>query len=1633
MTATIPATDLTKASTTIQITVTNPTPGGGTSNAQTFTINNPVPTTTSISPTSKTVGDAQFTLTINGTNFVSTSVVDWNGSARATTFVNDTQLTATIPATDLTKASTTIQITVTNPTPGGGTSNAQTFTINNPVPTTTSISPTSKTVGDAQFTLTINGTNFVSTSVVDWNGSARATTFVNSTQLTAVIPATDLTAASTTIQITVVNPTPGGGTSNAQTFTINNPVPTTTSISPTSKTVGDAQFTLTINGTNFVSTSVVDWNGSARATTFVNSTQLTAVIPATDLTKASTTIQITVTNPTPGGGTSNAQTFTINNLVPTTTSISPTSKTVGDAQFTLTINGTNFVSTSVVDWNGSARATTFVNSTQLTAVIPATDLTKASTTIQITVTNPTPGGGTSNAQTFTINNPVPTTTSISPTSKTVGDAQFTLTVNGTNFVSTSVVDWNGSARATTFVSSTSLTAIIPTTDLATSTTASVTVFNPAPGGGTSNAQNFIVNNLPATKFIIVSPASGTVDAPITVTVEAVNDSNDVIPNYQQDVTLVVHGSASGGGLVNIVNGVGTTTVTDHVAETAALSLSDTENTHLDVSSTANAVFAAGVPKQLILNDPGDMTAGAKLGYTVTRKDQYGNITAYGNTTVYLYSNSTGAHKDFFDAASGGNIITSVTISNGNTSADFWYYDELAGTWTITASDNSSAPDGDTGLIDSADQVTVSAGAISQFSLNNPGNLTAGNRLGYMVSRLDQFGNAVTTGSSTVYLYSNSGGSNKKFYDAASGGNIITSVMIGAGNSSASFWYYDDKAGGWVVTASDNATAPDGVSGINDALSSLTVTPAATYQFFLNNPGDMSASTSINYMVTRKDQFDNLVTSGADTIYLYTNSNGVSTAFYDSSALINKITSVNITDGNSTANFWYFDNGVGAWTITASDNSSAPDGSSGIIDGTDEVNVSSAPIVATRFIIIDPTDGAAGDHIIVTIKAEDDHGNTAALYNQSVTLVASGAATGGGLVNLVDGVGTTTITDTVAQTVNLSLSDTENTGLNVSSVQDVVFSPGAVHKFVLTHSAGIVAGTRASYTVTRQDDFGNAVVSGANQVYLYTDSISGLGKFYDAAVAGSVITSLEIAPGSASADFWYTDQKADNFIITVSDNSSSPDGATGIVDATDNLTITPDVVYQFILTNPGDMAVSTRIGYQVSREDRFANTVTAGNNTVYLYVTAHGTSTAFYNAASGGSSITSLTISAGNSTGNFWYFDETVGSWTISASDNATAPDGVTGIIDATDAITVLSGQIVPTKFVLSGDGNAKVGETASVVIRAEDALGNLAVTYNDAVALITSGSAQGGGLIQIVNGLGSANISDQVGQTVHLSLSDTQSTGLDVSSTLNIVFIAPKSNRSSKPTAGPSSGGGAHLPPPAPKTLVLKISGLAYPGAKILLLQLSAAGANLLQQSTLAASDGTFTINNSGFPSSVGSYGIVIKDQAGRGTLTTVYSVKSATSPVIVNDYFAAPTLGLARAVVTRGDFIKVIGFASPNNQVTIQLDNGATYTAQADRGGNYQLLINTAALPYGTHNVKATQINSADGRKSNFSPIVNFVISESTVPSADFNGDGAIDAKDASIFLSLWQKNDPRADLNNDGVWDISDLSIFLRAAKIK
>jgi subtilisin family serine protease len=182
-----------------------------------------------------------------------------------------------------------------------------------PAPTVTTISPSTAGYGASGFTLTVNGSNFVPQSRVQWNLLDQATTFVSSTQLTATIPAEDLAPVNfiDPILISVINPAPGGGLSNPAFFNLSHPVPTITAVTPSSVNAGDFSFVLYVDGTNFFPDSTIYWNGQPTdCSVLVSPTRLAGCVLRNQIANPGTA-QIVVGNRPPGGGASNSLPVTI--------------------------------------------------------------------------------------------------------------------------------------------------------------------------------------------------------------------------------------------------------------------------------------------------------------------------------------------------------------------------------------------------------------------------------------------------------------------------------------------------------------------------------------------------------------------------------------------------------------------------------------------------------------------------------------------------------------------------------------------------------------------------------------------------------------------------------------------------------------------------------------------------------------------------------------------------------------------------------------------------------------------------------------------------------------------------------------------------------------------------------------------------------------------------------------------------------------------------------------------------------------------------------------------------------------------------------------------------------------------------
>lgn len=372
------------------------------------------------------------------------------------------------------------------------------------VPNVTAVNPSTVPWGADPATITLTGTNLQDCGGGQVGSSALIATYAG--QGTGwVMPTSSYSQTSVTGQLdpTVTKGPPVGGTvqvsvnasctgtwqySNQLAVTLG-PAPFISSLGPSSATARGTDLTLTVNGSNFGSSpgATIQWNGSDRSTTYVSSGKLTTSIPAAEVcTSGSASVTVKLM-----GALSNQVAFTIDPApAPTISGLDPSSVTLPAGSFSLAVSGASYMCGATVRWNGGALVTSWLSEGRLTAIVPASNVSTAGTAT-ITVSQ---SSGTSAGQTFTIANPAPTLTGIDPASVAAGGSGFPITVNGSGFVSGSSVQWNGAARSTTLVSPTRLSATINSSDVQGPGTAMVTVFNPSPGGGLSNAATLSISS-----------------------------------------------------------------------------------------------------------------------------------------------------------------------------------------------------------------------------------------------------------------------------------------------------------------------------------------------------------------------------------------------------------------------------------------------------------------------------------------------------------------------------------------------------------------------------------------------------------------------------------------------------------------------------------------------------------------------------------------------------------------------------------------------------------------------------------------------------------------------------------------------------------------------------------------------------------------------------------------------------------------------------------------------------------------------------------------------------------------------------------------------------------------------------------
>jgi outer membrane protein assembly factor BamB len=289
------------------------------------------------------------------------------------------------------------------------------------------------------------------------------------------------------------------------TYTVTPGPGTLTSLSPATVPAGVA-FTLTVNGSGFNASSVVVFNGNPVATTFVSATQLTASISASTI--AQPEPYTVVVAPSLAGASSSLSNQLILSVLalPSITGLTPSSVVAGSPEFTLTVMGTNYSPYSVVLFGGTALATTWVDTNQLTATVTSAQVLNAGANSVTVATSAAPDALVSAAVSFTVQ-PLPAlaSNSIDPSITTVGGPAFVLTVLGQGFAPSASVRWNGTALQTTYVSELELQAQVPASDIVSTGTAAVTVQNSTGGGTTAPLTLKIASAAPDAVSLQITP------------------------------------------------------------------------------------------------------------------------------------------------------------------------------------------------------------------------------------------------------------------------------------------------------------------------------------------------------------------------------------------------------------------------------------------------------------------------------------------------------------------------------------------------------------------------------------------------------------------------------------------------------------------------------------------------------------------------------------------------------------------------------------------------------------------------------------------------------------------------------------------------------------------------------------------------------------------------------------------------------------------------------------------------------------------------------------------------------------------------------------------------------------------------
>jgi alpha-tubulin suppressor-like RCC1 family protein/signal transduction histidine kinase len=1284
---------------------------------------------------------------------------------------------------------------------------------------------------------------------------------------------------------------------------------------------------------------------------------------------------------------------------PTIASVSPNTGSIEGGN-TVTVNGTNFHDGIRVKVGGIyAASVTLISDTSLSFVVPE-GVVPGSVDVML---EDTFGKTATLTAGYTYQLPTQTITSITPTIGSMSGGTR-VTITGTGFAAKSdggtwySVTFGGTqATAVTYINDTTLQATTPAHALGVvdvSVTSAYTNAATLTSAFTYTAAAYVFSNAPLTvaatepgKLTIQArndsgnPVTSPVDTTIDVTSSSTgasfarNLSEDESTRWSYSSVVIPAGKSS----VDIWykdTKQGTPTITGVVQGGATFTQSATVNPpyKLKVTGVSDPI-QAGTPSSVTVQVV-DYAGASLAGYTGTISFSSTDLAA-GLPAEYTMTSADRGIKTF---------VNGVTMGT-------------TGEFCVTATDTTQSSI--TGQQCNISVASANAGTITKLAIISP---TQNFPLGASSSAItiqaqgaDSSPIPVST-ATTIYVYANSTTGEFSSDQTTWSGTKPFAITIPAGQTAANVYYRDTAARTTTISArdmtSDTADAKSGDYGWVNATQDIVSGTGAAANLVITGKPTLLINEHGRYTIELQDSGGNAVTASSDTV-VRIGSSSATTSFYLPNApttALSGTVDVTIPGGSMRTTVDMSDSvassGTTMNTLTVVDGRANTE-TARLIDGSAAIQI----VAAYPANIVTTTSAPsteAGSPLAMTVQLTDANG-VAAPATSDMTVALSSSSKSGQFslsdspftpitsLQFARGVSSATLyyRDTLVGSANLQASQS---GLQTTGAPVEVTSSAPV-KFGVIGDAKVPLDTSSNaFTVTSYDIYGNvAIQNNSTPVYLYSDQSST--QFASSTSGPWTASSVTIAPGQSSAQFYLKDNTFHVNQITASDTAPLDQPDTGMVNGTQQVTITSQVIASVVVTSAVQSIVAGQASQAIDIALRQADGSPAlqdGTTDISLTATeGHFIATQNLNDPT----INSKVVTRGTATTSFYFTGEKAGSHTMTVSASPTAR--------ATQPITITAAETASMDFI-SGAQSVKSGAASSPLrINFNDTYGNNTTSGSDRTIALSSTCAAGTFSESDTNWLATSTIAVAAASTdATFYYKDTSAGTCTISVTTNSLTSAsqPITITATAPTRLSITGSLQSMIKGQPRSLAINLldaSGNIVPAETqtVVYLQTSSSGGKF-DQASVTFESGTSTRTVTYTDTVAGQATITARDQAdptdAEGSLTdTAVTVdySNGTPSVIA---FGAPTSTMkagdtqALTLSLRNEYNEPTTTASP---LTLTLNSTNTSGAFLDSAATDANTITTLTIPAGegaaalyyhqTQSSSATVTASAQGLKS--------------------------------------------------------------------